>query len=106
MCLCVRDVVLWSRDYNEIFISVLSKLVTSLKEAESLSSEQELSFLQNLLESREINALVNVHSKVAKVVKDEKFAPIISNSMQVYGHTISIPKVNAFNAFVLIHRLD
>lgn len=48
-----------------------------------MSSEQELSFLQNLLESKEINALVNVHSKVAKVVKDEKFAPIMSGSMQV-----------------------
>lgn len=57
--------------------------MTSLKEAESLSSEQELSFLQNLLESKEINALVNVHSKVAKVVKDEKLAPIMSGSMQV-----------------------
>lgn len=57
--------------------------MTSLKEAESLSSEQELSFLQNLLESKEINALVNVHSKVAKVVKDEKCAPIMSSSMQV-----------------------
>lgn len=63
--------------------TVLSKLVTSLKEAESLSSEQELGFLQNLLESKEINALVSVHSKVAKVVKDEKFAPIMSGSMQV-----------------------
>lgn len=62
---------------------VLLKLVTSLKEADSLSSEQELNFLQNLLESKEINALVNVHSKVGKVVKDEKFSPIISTSIQV-----------------------
>lgn len=69
--------------YSRNSIAALSKLVTSLKEAESLSSEQELSFLQNLLESKEINALVNVHSKVAKVVKDEKCAPIMSSSMQV-----------------------
>ncbi|XP_055319488.1 MAGUK p55 subfamily member 7 isoform X1 [Sitodiplosis mosellana] len=62
---------------------VLSKLVTSLKEAESLSSEQELGFLQNLLESKEINALVNVHSKVGKVIKDEKCAPLMSSSIQV-----------------------
>lgn len=62
---------------------MLSKLVTSLKEAESLSSEQELSFLQNLLESKEINALVSVHSKVGKVGKDERFAPLMSTSMQV-----------------------
>lgn len=61
----------------------MSKLVTSLKEADNLSSEQELNFLQNLFESKEINALVNVHAKVAKVGKDEKFAPIMSSSMQV-----------------------
>lgn len=64
-------------------VTVLSKLVTSLKETESLSSEQELSFLQSLLESREINALVNVHSKVGKVCKDEKCAPLMSSSIQV-----------------------
>lgn len=63
--------------------AVLSKLVTSLKEADQLSNEQELGFLQNLLESKEINALVNVHTKVAKVTKDEKLAPIMSSSMQV-----------------------
>lgn len=63
--------------------TVLSSLVTSLKGADKLSSEQDLSFLQNLLESKEINALVNVHSKVAKVVKDEKIAPLMSNSIQV-----------------------
>lgn len=65
------------------FVAVLSKLVTSLKEADSLSSEQELHFLQNLLESKEINALVNVHSKVGKVCKDEKCAPLMSSSIQV-----------------------
>lgn len=65
------------------FVAVLSKLVTSLKEADSLSSDQELNFLQNLLESKEINALVNVHSKVGKVCKDEKCAPLMSSSIQV-----------------------
>lgn len=57
--------------------------MTSLKEADSLSSEQELNFLQNLLESKEINALVNVHSKVGKVCKDEKCAPLMSSSIEV-----------------------
>lgn len=63
--------------------TVLSKLVSSLKEAESLSSERELNFLQSLLESKEINALVNVHTKVGKVGKDERLVPIMSTSMQV-----------------------
>ncbi|XP_037046236.1 MAGUK p55 subfamily member 7 isoform X2 [Bradysia coprophila] len=61
----------------------LSKLVNSLKETESLSSEQELDFLQSLLESKELNALVNVHSKVAKVGKDDRLAPLMSSSLQV-----------------------
>lgn len=61
----------------------MSKLVTSLKEAERLSSEQEFCFLQNLLESKAINALVNVHCKVGKINKEEKFAPIMSSSIQV-----------------------
>lgn len=67
---------------------VLSKLVTSLKEAKSLSSEQELCFLQNLLESKEINALVNIHNKVGKINKEEKCAPIMSSSIQVNDYLI------------------
>lgn len=65
-----------------VFVA-LSKLVNSLKETDSLSTEQELEFLQSLLESKELNALVNVHSKVAKVCKDDRLAPLISTSMQV-----------------------
>lgn len=57
--------------------------MNSLKETESLSSEQELDFLQSLLESKELNALVNVHSKVAKVGKDDRLAPLMSSSLQV-----------------------
>ncbi|XP_055859000.1 MAGUK p55 subfamily member 7 isoform X5 [Episyrphus balteatus] len=61
----------------------LSKLVSSLKETETLSSEQEIDFLKTLLESKELNALVNVHSKVAKVGRDDKLAPLLSTSTQV-----------------------
>lgn len=62
---------------------MISKLITSLKEADSLSDEQDLGFLQNLLQSKELNALVNVHSKVAKINKDDRIAPLLSTSMQV-----------------------
>uniref|UniRef100_A0A182JLT1 Uncharacterized protein n=1 Tax=Anopheles atroparvus TaxID=41427 RepID=A0A182JLT1_ANOAO len=65
---------------------VISKLITSLKETESLTDEQDLGFLQNLLQSKELNALVNVHSKVAKINKDDRIAPLLSASMQ--GATI------------------
>jgi hypothetical protein len=66
-----------------ICLTVLSKLITSLNETDKLSGEQELSFLQSLLQSKEINALVNVHHKVAKIGKDDRIAPILSASMQV-----------------------
>uniref|UniRef100_A0A182SWJ9 L27 domain-containing protein n=1 Tax=Anopheles maculatus TaxID=74869 RepID=A0A182SWJ9_9DIPT len=61
---------------------VISKLITSLKEAESLTDEKDLGFLQNLLQSKELNALVNVHSKVAKINKDDRIAPLLSASVQ------------------------
>lgn len=65
-------------------IAVLSKLLTTLSEADNkLSGEQELSFLQSLLQSKELNALVNVHHKVAKLGKDDRIAPVLSASMQV-----------------------
>lgn len=65
------------------FDPALSKLVSSLKETDTLSSEEEIDFLKSLLESKELNALVNVHSKVAKVGRDEKLAPLLSTSTQV-----------------------
>lgn len=67
---------------------MISKLITSLKEAESLSDEKDLGFLQNLLQSKELNALVNVHSKVAKINKDDRIAPLLSASVQVCRRTV------------------
>ncbi|XP_049307674.1 MAGUK p55 subfamily member 7 isoform X4 [Bactrocera dorsalis] len=61
----------------------LSKLITSLKEAENLSNDQEIDFLKALLESKELNALVNVHTKVAKVGRDDRLAPVLSTSGQI-----------------------
>lgn len=69
--------------YHLVPNAVLSKLVSSLKEAESLTGQQDLDFLQQLLESKELNALVNVHTKVAKIGKDDRLAPLLSSSMQV-----------------------
>lgn len=71
--------------------AVLSKLITSLRESENkISGEQELEFLQSLLQSKELNALVNVHHKVAKLGKDDRIAPILSASMQVISLKISM----------------
>lgn len=63
--------------------SVLSKLITSLNDAETLSGESDLLFLRTLLQSKELNALVTVHGKVAKIGKDDRLAPVLSDSMQV-----------------------
>lgn len=86
---------------------ILSKLMTSLKEAENFASKtEELRFLQNLFESKEINALCNVHSKVIKLCKDEKCAPILSNSSEIalevltqltHSHSISPLSKEIFN---------
>lgn len=81
-------------------IIALTRLLTSLKDTESLSGEQELGFLQTLLESKELNALVNVHSKVAKIGKDDRLAPLLSNSMQV------IFKLNLKTVYVRTHILS
>lgn len=63
---------------------MLSKLLSSLNEADNkLSGEQDIQFLQSLLQSKELNALVNVHHKVAKLGKDDRIAPVLSASMQV-----------------------
>lgn len=64
-------------------VAALSKLIATLKEADSLSNDQEIDFLKALLESKELNALVNVHSKVAKVGRDDRLAPILSTSANV-----------------------
>ncbi|XP_032570725.1 MAGUK p55 subfamily member 7 isoform X4 [Drosophila sechellia] len=61
----------------------LSKLISTLKESENLSNDQEIDFLKALLESKELNALVNVHTKVAKVGRDDRLAPVLSTSAQV-----------------------
>lgn len=65
------------------FPSALSRLITTLKESDNLSNDQEIDFLKALLESKELNALVNVHTKVAKVGRDERLAPVLSTSAQV-----------------------
>ncbi|XP_071445814.1 MAGUK p55 subfamily member 7 isoform X5 [Hetaerina americana] len=63
----------------------LSRLLVSLEEVRQQlpSSEEEFGFLSGLLQSRELNALVQVHNKILSNGKDEKFHPMLSNAMQV-----------------------
>lgn len=64
----------------------LSKLLNSLQESKSeipSCTDEEFGFLSELLQSKELNALVNVHNKILNNVKDDKFFPVLSNSMDI-----------------------
>ncbi|XP_076248867.1 membrane palmitoylated protein 7-like protein metro isoform X3 [Calliopsis andreniformis] len=64
----------------------LSKLLNSLQENKNeipSCTEEEFGFLSELLQSKELNALVNVHNKIVNNVKDDKFFPVLSNSMDI-----------------------
>ncbi|XP_033224040.1 MAGUK p55 subfamily member 3-like [Belonocnema kinseyi] len=64
----------------------LSKLLNSLVENKSelpSCTDEEFGFLSELLQSKELNALVKVHNKVLVNIKDDKFFPILSNAMDV-----------------------
>lgn len=76
--------------------------MTSLEESKNLSSEREFDFLRGLLESKEINALVNVHSKVGKINKDEKCAPLMASSLQVCINVTNIYEALLHNSVKLI----
>lgn len=69
-----------------IIIAALSKLLTSLRENKTEipnCTDEEFGFLNDLLRSKELNALVNVHNKILSNVKDDKFYPVLSNSMDI-----------------------
>lgn len=64
----------------------MSKLLSALeanRTAVPSVSDEEFNFLSDLLHSRELNALVHVYNKILKNLKDDKFSPILSNSMEI-----------------------
>lgn len=64
--------------------SALSRLLTSLQQATELpSTEEELGFLSDLLQSKELHALVNAHNKIITNGASDKFCPVLSTSMHV-----------------------
>ncbi|XP_023949278.1 MAGUK p55 subfamily member 7 isoform X1 [Bicyclus anynana] len=76
----------------------LTRLLSSLKDVQS--DGEDVAFLSELLQSRQLHALVQVHNKiVAAQCKDDKFFPLLSNAMQVtlevlemFGNVITISK--------------
>lgn len=64
--------------------SALSRLLTSLQDARDLpSTDEELGFLSDLLQSKELHALVKVHNKILSNGASDKFFPLLSTSMNV-----------------------
>ncbi|KAK9882392.1 hypothetical protein WA026_020914 [Henosepilachna vigintioctopunctata] len=64
---------------------VLSRLLTSLRNNSGNlpSTEEDLSFLSDLLQSKELHALVNVHNKIISNGASGTFFPMLSTSMHV-----------------------
>ncbi|KAH9627978.1 hypothetical protein HF086_017953 [Spodoptera exigua] len=58
----------------------LTRLLTSLKEVQS--GGEDVAFLSELLQSKQLHALVQVHNKIVAKGKDDKFYPLLSNAMQ------------------------
>lgn len=60
------------------------------------SSEEEFGFLSELLQSRQLHALVQVHNKILDNGKDEKFHPVLSSSMQIALEVLDVilPRIN------------
>jgi hypothetical protein len=79
--------------------SVLSKLLVALEESRrSLPSgcEEEVGFLSELLQSRELHALVKVHNAIEPLLKDDRFCPLLSNSIEVTEEVLALlaPEAN------------
>ncbi|XP_044014552.1 MAGUK p55 subfamily member 7 isoform X4 [Aphidius gifuensis] len=71
---------------NISYDPALTKLLNSLEEHKSdipSCTDEEFGFLSELLKSKELNALVNVHNKILANIKDDKFFPVLSNSMEI-----------------------
>lgn len=64
-----------------MYISALTRLLLSLKEVQT--NGEDVLFLSELLQSKQLNALVQVHNKIVAKGKDDRFYPLLSNAMQV-----------------------
>lgn len=60
---------------------------------------EDIAFLSELLQSKQLHALVQVHNKIVAKGKDDKFYPLLSNAMQVtlevfelFGEIVSVSK--------------
>ncbi|KAL0279914.1 UNVERIFIED_CONTAM: hypothetical protein PYX00_001369 [Menopon gallinae] len=90
----------------------LSKLLTSLEEAktELPTTEEEFGFLSELLQSKELHALVKVHNIIQNNGKEDKLHPTLSNAMQIALEVLDVmaPKTSlredAKEVFLLLQK--
>ncbi|CAH0546738.1 unnamed protein product, partial [Brassicogethes aeneus] len=70
----------------------LSRLLSNLQQSSSElpSTDEELGFLSDLLQSKELHALVNVHNKILNNGASEKFFPILSCSLLVNHDVLEV----------------
>ena len=78
-------------DAGDFYAAALSRLLSSLQQARELpSTEEELGFLSDLLQSKELHALVNVHNKIISNGASDKFFPMLSTSMHVMVDVLEV----------------
>ncbi|KAJ8969506.1 hypothetical protein NQ314_001733 [Rhamnusium bicolor] len=76
-------------ELDVVLMRTLSRLLSSLQQASNLpSTEEELGFLSDLLQSKELHALFNVHNKVISNGTSDKFFPMLSTSMDVMADVL------------------
>ncbi|XP_050301145.1 MAGUK p55 subfamily member 7 isoform X5 [Anthonomus grandis grandis] len=72
---------------------VLTDLYQNLQQASNLpSTDEELTFLNELLQSKELNALVNIHNKIISNADRKRCFPVpaLSDSMQVLADVLEM----------------
>jgi hypothetical protein len=80
---------------------VLSKLLVSLEESRrslppGCQESEQIGFLSELLQSKELHALVKVHNSIEPLHKDERFSPLLSNVIDITEQVLQLlaPEAN------------
>uniref|UniRef100_A0ABD2WSQ0 MAGUK p55 subfamily member 7 n=1 Tax=Trichogramma kaykai TaxID=54128 RepID=A0ABD2WSQ0_9HYME len=71
----------------------LSKLLSALeanRAAIPSCTDEDFNYLSELLQSKELNALVHVYNKILRNLKDDKFCPILSNAMEINVEVLNL----------------
>ncbi|XP_052121908.1 MAGUK p55 subfamily member 7 isoform X5 [Frankliniella occidentalis] len=72
--------------------AALPSLLKALDECRTSlpATNEAFNFITGVLKSRELNALVNVHSQISNRVNDDSFHPIVSNGLQIAADVLDL----------------